>query len=159
MPCIWSTQHGIKFTRQQSRIHLNMLVFMNESEQDSAALQPLMMYPHSRNNVCELIHQFAVITDPSLAMNPDDFINIDEEVQTGEKMTLTNIASSVQLSNEDNDEDDEHVLSQVSSKVSLQALAQAHAFVMQQGDSTASSKALQQVIAIENSVQEPAKKN
>ncbi|GFN88469.1 histone-lysine N-methyltransferase SETMAR [Plakobranchus ocellatus] len=65
-------------------------------------------------------------------------------------MSLTDIATSVQLStgakdDEDNEEDDKPVLPQVSSKAVIQALAQVHAFLMQQGKSTASSKALQQI--------------
>ena len=59
-------------------------------------------------------------------------------------MSLTDIATTVQLSTEDNyennDEDDEPVLPQVSSKAATKALAQASTFVMQQEGSTTSSK-------------------
>ena len=68
-------------------------------------------------------------------------------------MSLTDNATSVQMPNEDNGED---MLPQVSSKAVIQALAQVRDFIMQQGESTASKKALQEVIAMENWVQELA---
>ena len=68
-------------------------------------------------------------------------------------MSLTDNATSVQMPNEDNGED---MLPQVSSKVVIQALAQVRDFIMLQGESTASKKALQEVIAMENWVQELA---
>ena len=50
-------------------------------------------------------------------------------------------------------EDDEFALTQVTNKGVVQALAQVRAFVMQQGENASSYKELQQVIALENSVQ------
>ena len=76
----------------------------------------------------------------------DGYINVDDAVQTADKMSLTDIATSVQTPIEDNGEDDEDddepVLPQVSSKAVIQALAQVRTFLMQQGESTASNKAL-----------------
>ena len=59
-----------------------------------------------------------------------------------------------ETSDEDEEEDDVPVLPQVLSKAVIQALAQVRVFVMQQGETTASNKALQEVIAMEHSVQE-----
>ncbi|KAK3761958.1 hypothetical protein RRG08_035162 [Elysia crispata] len=57
-------------------------------------------------------------------------------------------------SGEDEEEDGVPVLPQVLSKAVIQALAQVRVFVMQQGETTASNKTLQEVIAMEHSVQE-----
>ena len=81
-------------------------------------------------------------------------------MQTAQTMYLTDIAASVrpstdEINDEDeNKEDDEPALPQVTNKGVVQALAQVRAFVMQQGENASSKKALQQVIALKNSVQE-----
>ncbi|GFN92189.1 hypothetical protein PoB_001869500 [Plakobranchus ocellatus] len=63
--------------------------FMNESEQEPTALSASddVSPTQGTNDASAMIRQFDTITDPTLAINPDHYINIDEGEQTGENVT------------------------------------------------------------------------
>lgn len=108
-------------------------------------------------DVDNLFDKFADMANEANEMSIEDYINVDQAVQTTQAMTLQDIAAEEKnetenIADKDDDDDDEPV-AKVSSKTALQGLAQVRAFVMQQAESASSSKALQDAIALKNSLQ------
>ncbi|GFO26037.1 hypothetical protein PoB_005254200 [Plakobranchus ocellatus] len=91
-------------------------------------------------------------------MSVQDFINVDESIETCEEMSVvdTCIASSIQETQQEEEsvEDEDISVPHVSNKAAKQAVDQVCTFLLQQSESGATNKALQLALSLENCIQE-----
>ena len=110
------------------------------------------------SEVTNLFERFSQLCNVQPQMSVDEFINVDDNIQTSEAMSMDDIVSCVQQAGaEEEIVDDEPAVPTVTTKMALQAMEQVRTFVMQQEESSVTAKALQLSLSMENCLQSLSK--
>ena len=110
------------------------------------------------SEVSNLFERFSQLCNVHPQMSVDEFINVDDNIQTSEAISMDDIVSCVQQAGtEEEIVDDEPAVPTVTTKMALQAMEQVRTFVMQQEESAVTAKALQLTLSMENCLQSLSK--